>query len=95
MEILASPEEPGQDQEHEDSKEKAARTVDRKLLDILNLHPPKQRCILLRHCRIPFEGDWRREVAQNDGGNRMQRPRVSKGRTKKAWKWTYNVDALD
>jgi hypothetical protein len=43
MEILASPEGPDQDQEQGDSKEKAARTVDRKLLDILYLHPPKQR----------------------------------------------------
>jgi hypothetical protein len=43
MEILASPEEPDQDQEQGDSKEKAARTVDRKLLDILDLYPPKHR----------------------------------------------------
>jgi hypothetical protein len=43
MEILALPEEPDQDQEQGNSKEKAARTVDRKLFDILDLHPPKQR----------------------------------------------------
>jgi hypothetical protein len=43
IEILASSEEPDPDQEQGDSKEKAIRTVDRKLLDILDLHPPKQR----------------------------------------------------
>jgi hypothetical protein len=43
MEILAPPEEPDHNQEQGDSKEKPAGTVDQKLFDILDLHPPKQR----------------------------------------------------
>jgi hypothetical protein len=41
-EILASREVPAQDQKQGDLSERTAQTVDRKLLDILDLRPPKQ-----------------------------------------------------
>jgi hypothetical protein len=41
-EILVSREVPAQDQEQRDSRERAAQTVDWKLLDTLDLRPPKQ-----------------------------------------------------